>query len=126
MKVQMQQQNNKAFGSVSNHLDPQGLEKYGIVQHVKDAIPQLKILTKTHGVHVDMFEHRGALKFDIQRGRFPYLSYLFSDRHPCGGFCYPGKSYFQIKNSQDIVDAAEKAITGVSKNRLHSKGTHDI
>lgn len=135
MKVQMQQQNTQAFSSVSNNLNPASLIKYGLRLDVPKAIPDLEVLTKKLGVHIDMFEYRGdSLKFDVFRGRFPYLKYLASragetlglSRKPCDGYCYPGKYYFQIKKAQDVVDAAEEAITGVSKNILRSKGTHDI
>lgn len=131
MKVDMPQQNNKAFGSVSNRLDSAHLLKYGIHNTLQEAIPALKDLTKKHGIHLDMFEYRDTeLKFNIFRGRLPYLKYLtsrvneFFQPKRCGGYCNPGKAYFEISKPQEIVEAAENAIEG--KNNYLSSGIEGL
>ena len=117
----MQTQNKQAFGSVSNHLDKNHLLNYGLHRIVPEAMTALEVLTKKHRVHVDMFEYSDdMLKFDVFRGRFPYLKYLASrageilrlNRKPCNGYCYSGTYYHKITKPQDIVDAAENAISG--------------
>lgn len=95
--------------TVRNRLTKANLEKYGIGAQVQEALPQIQSLAKERGLQVVLREYKGdILKFDVKAKKF--LGSLFGSKNHCEGYGLPGIPYFQIKNSQDIVNSCGKAI----------------